>query len=47
MQERIKFPKSFNFSTPFEGQRCAKKEETAQVGALHNEAIVEALGCHL
>lgn len=47
MQERIKFPKSFDFSTPFQGQRCAKKEETAHAGALHNEAIDEALGFHL
>jgi hypothetical protein len=47
MQERIKFPKSFDFSTPFQGQRCAKKVETAHAGALHNEAIVETPGCHL
>jgi hypothetical protein len=37
MQERIKFPKSFDFSTPFQGQ----KEETAPSGALHNEAIAD------
>ncbi len=37
MQERIKFPKSFDFSTPFQGQ----KEETAHASALHNEAIAD------
>jgi hypothetical protein len=47
MHEIIKFPKSFDFSTPFEGQRCAKKEEIAHAGALHNEAIVQAPRCHL
>ncbi len=40
-------PKSFDFSTPFQSQRCAKREETAHAGDLHNEAIVEAPGCHL
>jgi hypothetical protein len=31
------FPKSFDFSTPFQGQ----KEENAHAGALHNEAIAD------
>jgi hypothetical protein len=37
MQERIKFSKSFDFSTPFQGQ----KEGTAHASALHNEAIAD------
>jgi hypothetical protein len=36
-QIRIKFPKCFDFSTPFQGQ----KEETAHAGALHNEVIAD------